>query len=147
MIYPLFENLYSLMDLNKRFQANKPQERNKPSHNNIENNSRTINNSFGRNANQIKQSQGGALNRFKRKTLATGNAPAGQFKKYMLEANNIFYQNRPEKRKLEQMNQLKWLLIFIWIALASSYFLVNRIKPFQGECPPQARCGVFVHCP
>ena len=56
MIYPLFENLYSLMDFNKRFQANKPQDRNKPSHNNIENNSRTINNSFGRNTNQIKQS-------------------------------------------------------------------------------------------
>ncbi len=38
--------------------------------------------------------QGGLLNKFKKPTVA-GNAPAGQFKKYMLEANNIFYDNRP----------------------------------------------------
>lgn len=34
------------------------------------------------------------LNRFKKKTVA-GTAPAGQFKKYMLEANNVFFENRP----------------------------------------------------
>lgn len=44
-------------------------------------------------ARQSNKSQSG-LNRFKKKTVA-GNAPDNQFKKYMLEANNIFYENRP----------------------------------------------------
>lgn len=31
--------------------------------------------------------------------------------------------------------------------MASSYYLVGRITPYEGICPPKATCGVFVHCP
>jgi hypothetical protein len=31
--------------------------------------------------------------------------------------------------------------------LAASYFLIGRITPYEGVCPPMATCGVFVHCP
>ena len=37
------------------------------------------------------ESQGGGLNRYKKKNTVAGKASAGQFKKYMLEANNVFY--------------------------------------------------------
>ena len=38
-------------------------------------------------------------------------------------------------------------LLFIWVLLASAYFLISRIKPYQGVCPEKATCGVYVHCP
>ena len=44
---------------------------------------------------QGRGSSRGGLNKYKKKTNA-GSAPDNQFKKYMLEANNIFYENRPE---------------------------------------------------
>lgn len=78
------------MDFKNRFQVNKQPDRKNQQNNSLDHKSRPSN-SFGRLAPQSQQSQGGGLNRFKRKTLAAGDAPAGQFKKYMLEANNIFY--------------------------------------------------------
>jgi hypothetical protein len=92
------------------------------------------------------QSGGGALNRFKKKTEA-GKAPEGQFKKYMLEANNVFYENRPEVKTKEDLKFCRCALLSIWLFLAVSYFLVGRISAYEGQCPPGARCGVFVHCP
>ena len=70
--------------------------------------------------------QGGVLNRFKKPTVA-GNAPAGQFKKYMLEANNIFYDNRPELRKMDNLRCYRWSLISIWAILAIVYLIIGRI--------------------
>ena len=49
---------------------------------------------------QVRGSSKGGLNKYKKKTNA-GKAPDNQFKKYMLEANNIFYENRPEAQKVE----------------------------------------------
>jgi hypothetical protein len=80
------------------------------------------------------QSGGGALNRFKKKTEA-GKAPEGQFK------------NRPEVKTKEDLKFCRCALLSIWLFLAVSYFLVGRISAYEGQCPPGARCGVFVHCP
>lgn len=76
------------MDFKNRFQTSSFQQ--KPSIP-TSNNMRANSNFLGRNTSQSEQNQGGALNRFKKKPLASGKAPAGQFKKYMLEANNIFF--------------------------------------------------------
>lgn len=86
-----------------------------------------------------------ALNRFKKKT-EVGKASPNQFKKYMLEANNVFYENRPELKNLEELKTLRWTLVLIWLLLAFSYFLVGRLEAYSGICPKNARCGVFIHC-
>jgi hypothetical protein len=39
--------------------------------------------------------QATGLNKFK-KTLTKGAAPKGQFKQYLIDANNVFYDDRPE---------------------------------------------------
>ncbi len=76
------------MDFKNRFQTNSFQHKpSNPTSNNMQGNS----NFRSRNTSQSEQNQGGALNRFKKKQLTTGQAPTGQFKKYMLEANNIFF--------------------------------------------------------
>ena len=64
----------------------------------------------------------------------------------MLEGNNVFYENRPELKKMEDYRAVRWGLIFIWVFLALSYFIIGRIKAYDGICPKHARCGVFVHC-
>lgn len=86
-----------------------------------------------------------ALNRFRKKTVA-GSAPAGQFKKYMMEANNVFYENRPELKQLENIRSYKWGLIGLWAFLAITYFLIGRLSAYEGVCPLNARCGVFIRC-
>lgn len=78
------------MDFKNRFQS-KTFQPNNTTNNQGSKNIRPGTNFAGRNISQSQESQGGALNRFKKKTLAVGKAPAGQFKKYMLEANNIFF--------------------------------------------------------
>ena len=75
------------MDLKYKFQREQG--------NSINRNNQTANQmQLGRNHQQKlgggSSSQAGGLNRFKKKT-EVGSAPAGQFKKYMVEANNIFY--------------------------------------------------------
>lgn len=65
----------------------------------------------------------------------------------MVEANNIFYEDRPELRELERVKMCKWALFLLWLLLAGSYFLIGRITPYDGPCPPRAKCGVFVRCP
>jgi hypothetical protein len=91
------------------------------------------------------QNSKSGLNKYKKKTVA-GKAPEGQYKKYMLEANNIFFENRPELKKIEDLKAARWFLITLWVVLALTYFLVGRLTPFEGICPAHARCGVFVHC-
>ena len=81
-----------------------------------------------------------------KKKLQGGNISTNQFKKYMLEANNVFYENRPEIKKIETLQNLRLLLIILWTFLALSYFSIGRIQGFDGVCPPNARCGVFIHC-
>ena len=88
----------------------------------------------------------GGLNKY-RKPISKGTAPKGQYQKYMIEANNVFYEDRWELKKLQRLKQWKWSLFVIWLVFASTYYLVGRITPYEGVCPPKATCGVFVHCP
>lgn len=39
--------------------------------------------------------QASSLNKYK-KEASKGEAPVGQFKNYLLEAKNVFYEDRPE---------------------------------------------------
>lgn len=88
----------------------------------------------------------GGLNKY-RKPISKGTAPKGQYQKYMIEANNVFYEDRWELKELQRLKQWKWSLFVIWLVFASTYYLVGRITPYEGVCPPKATCGVFVHCP
>lgn len=92
------------------------------------------------------QPKSGGLNKYK-KPISKGTAPKGQFQKYMIEANNVFYEDRWELKELDRLKQWKWNLFLLWIFLASSWYLIGRIAPYEGVCPPKATCGVFVHCP
>lgn len=43
-------------------------------------------------------------------------------------------------------NTLKLITGAIWAILFVIYLGVSLVQPFEGVCPENASCGVFVHC-
>ncbi len=101
------------------------------------------------NSNEIKdkniiKSSRSSLDKYKKDL--TKKSSSEQFKKYLIDANNVFFEDRDSlKQLIETKRKLKYL-VSIWFVLALIYFFLNRIKPFSGYCPPNATCRVFKRC-
>jgi len=76
-----------------------------------------------------------------------GEIPKGQFKKYILEASNVFYEDREQLHRLSRIVMTRNILLILWLILGSSYLIIRAISPYNGKCPRGAECGVFVRCP
>lgn len=74
-------------------------------------------------------------------------APSNQFKRYLDDSENIFWENSFEVRRLKLLRYVKYSLLALLFFLITTYFLIGRIQPWpEGECPAHASCGVFIHC-
>ena len=69
-----------------------------------------------------------------------------QFKKYLQDTKNVFYEDRPEAIALEIINKVKPISFMgfgiLLLLLIPFYF----ITPYEGICPGNASCGVFINC-
>ena len=80
------------------------------------------------------------------KYLKHGQAPKNQFKRYLSDINNVFYEERSAVKQLHIYNSCKLAAGCLWIFLFLSYMAIYFIEPFDKPCPKNAKCGVFVHC-
>src|SRR5690349_20840718 len=74
------------------------------------------------------------------------NTTKNQFKKYFLDAANVFYEDRDTLKELKKTKKIIYYSLPIWFVLAALYILINQIHPFTGECPENATCKVFIRC-
>ena len=102
-----------------------------------------VNNAELKNKSSIKSNRSG-LDKYKKDSSKQSSTE--QFKKYLIDANNVFYDDRDSLKHLTETKQKLKYLVPIWFILALVYFFVNRIKPFEGYCPPNATCKVFKRC-
>ena len=66
-------------------------------------------------------------------------APSNQFKLYLDDTENIFWENSWQVKKLKFLQFLKTYLIVLFIFLFSSYILIRGIQPWpEGQCPAHA---------
>lgn len=73
-------------------------------------------------------------------------APKNQFKQYLSDINNVFYDQRESLRLLHLYHNIKWVAGMLWAIMFIIFISLYFIGPFEGECPHNAECGVFVHC-
>lgn len=73
-------------------------------------------------------------------------APRLQFIKYLDSTENVFYENRRNARTLKIIDDAKPLLIFSFLFLLLTYYLLSLVNPYDGVCPHNAECGVYIHC-
>ena len=74
-------------------------------------------------------------------------APSNQFKKYLDDDQNVFWENSTTVKKLRFCRYLKYFLCLLFLGMTLTYFLIGTIQSYPtGQCPSNATCGVFVHC-
>ena len=82
------------------------------------------------NSNEIKdkniiKSSRSSLDKYKKDL--TKKSSSEQFKKYLIDANNVFFEDRDSlKQLIETKRKLKYL-VPIWFVLALIYFFLNRL--------------------
>ena len=73
-------------------------------------------------------------------------APKNQYKKYMSDVNNVFYEERESLKQLKFYNNVKWVSGLFWLFLFVSYSSLFFVEPRSEKCPANAKCGAFVDC-
>ena len=122
-------------------------------------NSRPMTGAFGGSMNPVNNRSVSGLSKYQKSTVSTNyrsnftnvsryqRAPANQFKKYLDDSSNVFWENSSTVRNMKILRFAKYSLCVLLLVLVFSYFLVGRIKAFPKDlCPPGAECGVFVRC-
>ena len=122
-------------------------------------NNRPVTAVFGSNVNPVNNKSQSGLNKYQKGTNSTQfrsaftqaspyqRAPANQFKKYLDDSDNVFWENSKTVRNLKILRFIKYSLLALFLVLVLSYFLIGRIHSYpEGRCPHNADCGVFVRC-
>lgn len=101
-----------------------------------------------------KPSKNSNTNALNRNTSVSRNAhfsmkPANstkQFKKYLLNTENVFYEDSSHYLRLQQIKTVMPILAKIFAGLFVFFCLLSCIEPYDGYCPTNADCGVYIHC-
>lgn len=114
---------------------------------------------FGSSTNPVNNRGLSALNKYQKSTANAQyrsnlpqvnryqRAPANQFRKYLDDSDNVFWENSSTVRNLKMLRFAKYSLLALLFVLVVSYFLIGRINSYPKErCPHNAECGVFVKC-
>lgn len=114
---------------------------------------------FGSSTNPVNNKSLSGLSRYQKSTTSTAlnsglkrlnfyqRAPENQFKKYLDDSDNVFWENSTTVRHLKILRFAKYSLLALFFLLTLTYFLIGRINEYPKEqCPHNAECGVFVKC-
>ena len=72
-------------------------------------------------------------------------APRNQYKMYLNDTENIFYENRFNAKILLIIQTIRPALMVIFAILLITFFIVHKVEGYKRVCPSNADCGVYIH--
>ena len=73
-------------------------------------------------------------------------APRNQYRIYLDDTENIFYENSFNAKMLSIISAIRPTLMIIFAILLVTFITVHKIEGYEPFCPPNADCGVYIHC-